>query len=173
MIRPDDLVVGPWGARFQARRFPCAHGRGGIRRVKREGDLASPEGTWRMLWLYWRADRGTMPATALPEQPLGPRQGWSEDPADPAYNRPVRHPHPYAVDRMRRGDPLYDIVAVTDQNFIPAFPHAGSAIFVHLWRKPRHPTAGCIAFRRRDLEWILARWNQHSRLIIRARGGLW
>ncbi|MEM6664113.1 MAG: L,D-transpeptidase family protein, partial [Pseudomonadota bacterium] len=77
-----------------------------------------------------------------------------------------------ASDRMRRGDPLYDICAVTDQNFAPAVPGRGSAIFVHLWRKPRHPTAGCIAFRRADLEWILARWTTRSRLIIRARGGL-
>jgi L,D-peptidoglycan transpeptidase YkuD (ErfK/YbiS/YcfS/YnhG family) len=152
--------------------MPCAHGRGGIREDKQEGDLASPVGGFRLLWLYWRADRSPAPRTALPLCPLGPQQGWSEAPEDPAYNRPVQHPHAYPADRMARGDALYDLCAVTDQNWDPAIPGKGSAIFVHLWRKPRHPTAGCIAFRRHDLEWILARWTPASRLIIHSRGGL-
>ena len=153
-------------------RIPCAIGRGGITAAKREGDLASPEGTWRLLWLYWRPDRLRAPVTGLPAVALGPQQGWSEAPDDPCYNRPVTHPHPYPADRMARGDRLYDLCAVTDQNFAPVRPAGGSAIFVHLWRKPRHPTAGCIAFQRRDLEWVLAHWTSRSRLIIRPRGGL-
>jgi L,D-peptidoglycan transpeptidase YkuD (ErfK/YbiS/YcfS/YnhG family) len=165
-------VIGPWGARFMGRRFPCSIGRGGVVREKREGDLGTPAGAWRLLWLYWRADRLARPATALPALPLGPGQGWSETPEDPAYNRPIRHPHPFPADRMARGDGLYDLCAVTDQNSHPAVPGGGSAIFVHLWRRPRWPTAGCVAFRRPDLEWILARWTPRSRLVVRSRGGL-
>ena len=168
----DDLVVGPWGARFLGRRFPCAHGRGGIVDDKTEGDLASPEGIFRLLWLYWRVDRSCAPLSHLPVRPLGPRQGWSETPEDPSYNLPVRHPHPYPSDQMSRGDRLYDICVVTDQNTDPIVPGKGSAIFLHIWRKPRHPTAGCISFRRQDLEWILARWTIRTRMIIRSRGGL-
>jgi L,D-peptidoglycan transpeptidase YkuD (ErfK/YbiS/YcfS/YnhG family) len=174
LARPGDLIVGPWGARFLGRRFTCSHGRGGIVTAagKREGDGASPAGAWRLLWLYWRADRGMRPLTCLPAEYLGPRTGWSEEPADPAYNRPIRHPHAWPADRMARGDPLYDICAVTDPNADPVVPGLGSAIFVHLWRGPRRPTAGCIAFRRPDLEWILARWTPRYRLVIRERGGL-
>ena len=74
---------------------------------------------------------------------------------------------------MARGDGLYDLCGVTDHNACPVVPGMGSAIFVHLWRKPRHPTAGCIAFRRPDLAWILARWQPgRSRLVVRLRGGL-
>lgn len=172
--RAHDLVVGPWGARFLGRRFPCSIGRGGVVRAdeKTEGDMGTPEGSWSLLWLYWRADRLAFPTTPVPGVPLGPRQGWSEAPQDPQYNRPIRHPHPYPADRMARGDGLYDICAVTDHNRQPVVPGRGSAIFVHLWRKPRHPTAGCVAFRRPDLEWILARWSVRSRLIIRGAGGL-
>ena len=174
MIQSADLVVGPWGARFLGRRFPCSVGRNGIRPAaeKVEGDLASPSGIWRLTGLYWRADRGQQPRTWLPTAVLGPQQGWAEDPADPDYNRSIRHPHGFPADRMTRGDPLYDICAVTDHNADPVVPGAGSAIFVHLWRGPRRPTAGCVAFRRPDLEWILARWQPRSRLIIRLRGGL-
>ncbi|MCL5776503.1 L,D-transpeptidase family protein [Limibaculum sp. FT325] len=156
------------------RRMPCALGRGGTLPAawKREGDLATPEGTWRLAALYWRADRARQPRSLLAARPLGPQQGWAEDPADPAYNRPVRLPHAFPADRMARGDRLYDICAATDHNAAPVVPGAGSAIFVHLWRKPRHPTAGCVAFRRADLDWILRRWGMRSRLIVRPRGGL-
>lgn len=173
-LRPGDLVVGPWGARFRGRRLPCSVGRGGIRPAadKREGDGATPAGVWRLTGLYWRPDRARRPATLLAARPLGPRQGWAEDPSDPAYNRPIRHPHPFPADRMARGDGLYDLCATTDHNSAPVVPGAGSAIFVHLWRKPRHPTAGCVAFRRADLAWILRGWGPRARLVIRPRGGL-
>ena len=165
-----DLVVGRWGARFHGRFLPCSLGRGGIvpAEDKREGDLASPEGAWRLVGGYFRADRLARPRTILPLVPLGPQQGWAEDPADPRYNLPIRHPHHFPADRMRRGDPLYDICLVTDHNRDPVVPGAGSAIFVHLWRGPRRPTAGCVAFRRPDLEWIMAHWTPRSRLVIRS-----
>jgi L,D-peptidoglycan transpeptidase YkuD (ErfK/YbiS/YcfS/YnhG family) len=156
------------------RRFACSIGRGGIvpGARKAEGDLGTPEGAWRLLWLYWRADRLAPPAMRLPAMALGPQQGWSEAPEDPAYNRPIRHPHRHPADRMARGDRVYDICAVTDQNWEPVVPGGGSAIFVHLWRRPRFPTAGCVAFCRADLGWILARWTPRSRLVIRPLGGL-
>ena len=173
-FRAGDLVVGPWGARFMGRRFACSVGRGGIvpEAVKTEGDGASPAGAWRLTGLYWRADCSLRPLTGLTAAPLGPQQGWAETPEDPAYNLPIRHPHPFPADRMTRGDPLYDICAITDHNAAPVVPGAGSAIFVHLWRRPRWPTAGCVAFRRLDLEWILTRWQPSSRLVICERGGL-
>ena len=161
------MIITRWRARFLGRSMACAIGRNGMVEDKREGDLGTPLGTYRLRWLYWRPDRSDPPATILPFCPLGPRQGWSEAPGDPAYNQPIQHPHPYPADRMRRGDPLYDLCVVTDQNTDPILPGRGSAIFVHLWRKPRHPTAGCVAFSRRDLEWILSHWRPDSRLIIR------
>lgn len=163
--RGPHLLVTRWGARFAGRRFPCAVGRGGIRpaAAKREGDGATPAGTWRILALRHRPDRLRFPGA----RPILPRDGWSEDPRDPAYNRPIRHPHAFPAERMRRPDPLYDLLAVTDHNAEPVVPGAGSAIFVHLWRRPRQPTAGCIAFARADLIWILRRWRPGSRLVIR------
>lgn len=168
--RPGDLVVGRWGARFLGRRLPCAIGRGGLKRVKREGDGATPVGAFRLAGGFWRADRRARPiAPAVALRPAGPRDLWSDDPADPAYNRHVSaFAHPWSAERLRRADRLYDIVLSTDHNADPPAPGAGSAIFVHLWRGPRVPTAGCVAFRRRDLEWILARWRRESRLIVQS-----
>ncbi|MEO1722105.1 MAG: L,D-transpeptidase family protein [Pseudomonadota bacterium] len=166
----SDLWVGPWGALYRGRRLPCSIGRGGIAPAdaKREGDGATPAGVWRLTALYVRPDRRRALRTCLPIRFLGPQTGWAEDPEDPAYNRPICHPHPFPADRMRRGDGLYDLCAVTDHNSDPAVPGLGSAIFVHAWRRPRHPTAGCVAFRPDHLTWILENWTRGSRLIIRA-----
>lgn len=165
-MKPHDIVVTRWGARFMNRRFPCSIGRGGITTTKREGDGASPAGTHRIVGMLYRPDRLTTPADwALP---FGRGDLWSDDPADDDYNAMVRVPHAFGHERLSRPDPLYDLILITDWNWPYATPGKGSAIFVHTWRKPRHPTAGCIGFARADLIWIAARIRHQTRLIIRA-----
>ena len=178
-MRRGDLLVTRWGARLGARRLPCAVGRGGIVADKREGDGATPAGRLRLTGLRFRADRVARPAlprTALRRKPLpraaraiGPADLWSDDPRDPAYNSAVRAPHPFGHERLRRADRLYDILAETDWNAAPARPGRGSAIFVHVWRGPRVATAGCIAFSRADLRWLLRHLG--PRAAIEVRGG--
>lgn len=149
------------------RRFPCAIGKGGIRADKREGDGATPVGVFRLISAGYRADRLTAPMIALPLAAMGHADIWSDDPADGAYNHGFSARfHPFSHERMRRGDPLYDLIATTDHNWPDAVPGGGSAIFVHCWKGVRRPTAGCVAFRRRDLIWILERWTARSRLIV-------
>ncbi|MEL7465598.1 MAG: L,D-transpeptidase family protein [Pseudomonadota bacterium] len=165
----DDLIVTRWGARFQGRRFPCAIGRGGVSTAKREGDGATPVGAHQMLRLFYQADRLRPPESILPTETSGPSLIWSDDPLDPAYNRGLRaRAHPYSHERMRRGDRLYDIVIETDWNASSPEPGMGSAIFVHCWKSARKPTAGCVAFQRSDLLWILARWRRWSRVLVQA-----
>lgn len=79
----------------------------------------------------------------------------------------VRAPFAPSHERLRRADPLYDIVLITDYNWPRAERGRGSAIFLHLWRGPRYPTAGCVAFRPADLVWIAARIRCGTRLILR------
>ena len=143
-----DLVVGRWGARFRGRRFPCAVGRGGIGEKRAEGDGVTPVGRHRIEAVLRRPDRAGCAGRGLAAARSGLRDGWSDDPADPAYNRPVLRPHRFGHEALRRADPMYDLVAVLDWNRHPVVPGRGSAIFLHVWRKPRHPTAGCVAFRR-------------------------
>jgi L,D-peptidoglycan transpeptidase YkuD (ErfK/YbiS/YcfS/YnhG family) len=163
----SDLVVGRWGARFGGRRFPCAIGRGGIGVKRAEGDGVTPVGRHRIEAVLLRRDRVGLASGPFAVATIGPRDGWSDDPADPAYNRPVRRPHPWRHEALRRADRQYDLVAVLDWNRRPPVPGRGSAIFLHVWRRPRHPTAGCIAFARADLAWILSRWTPRSRVVVR------
>ncbi len=168
-MRYHDLIVDGRGlAQFMGRSIPCAIGAGGIVAEKREGDGGSPIGTWRMESVHYRADRVVPPVTTLPVSSIGAPDGWCDDPTDPQYNDPIRLPVSCSHERMRRGDRLYDIVVVLDHNRHPSEPGKGSAIFVHCWRAPRFPTAGCLAFTPPSLRWILERWDvRRSRVVIR------
>jgi L,D-peptidoglycan transpeptidase YkuD (ErfK/YbiS/YcfS/YnhG family) len=92
---------------------------------------------------------------------------WSDDPTHDGYNQMSRCLHPwFGHERMRRGDVLYDVVLFSDWNTVPAKPGMGSAIFIHCWKGARRPTAGCIAFARSDLLWIMARWRTGAGVIV-------
>lgn len=161
------MVVTRWGARFMGRRFPVAIGRGGMTSNKREGDGATPVGTWRLMQAGYRTDRRLPPDVPFAIRGIGPRDLWSDDAAAPEYNHYVCAPYRFSHERLFRGDHLYDVFVVTDWNWPRATPGEGSAIFVHHWRGPRKPTAGCLAFRPDHLDWILAHWSPQSRIIVR------
>ena len=166
-MSPDDLVVTPLALRFRGRALPRAIGRSGITGAKREGDAATPAGSHRIAGLLYRPDR--IAAAALPgwAVPIGRRDLWCDDPAHPDYNLMVRAPFSASHERLRRADPLYDIVLTTDYNWPRAERGAGSAIFLHVWRAPRFPTAGCVALRRDHLLWLVNRLRAGARLIVR------
>lgn len=158
------MVLTPMGVRFRGRVFPCTFGRGGITQDKHEGDGATPAGIHRLVGCLYRADRLARPCDwALP---IGPRDLWSDDPRDQDYNLMVRAPYPASAERLARADPQYDIVLITDWNWPRAQRGRGSAIFVHSWRGPGHPTAGCVAVDPLDLRWIVARIGFETRLIV-------
>lgn len=162
----DDLIVSRWGSRFQGRWLPSVVGRGGIAVEKREGDGATPRGVLRIVGMLYRPDR--VSARHLPRwaEPILPGDLWSDDPRDGAYNSFVRAPHRHSHEALRRADPLYDLVLVTDWNWPVAVPGKGSAIFLHRWRRPRSPTAGCVAFAPGDLLWLAGRVNQGTRVVV-------
>lgn len=160
----SDLRLSPQGLWFLGRRFPCAIGKGGIRREKREGDGATPAGTHRIVGMMYRADRLRAPQTW--SERILPRDLWSDDVGAPNYNHLVRAPYAFSHEVMRRADPLYDVVFIIDYNFPDATPGAGSAIFLHQWRRPHYPTEGCIALRWDHLRWIAERVTLGANLII-------
>lgn len=160
-----DLVLSPKGLRFMGRLFPCTIGRGGLTSRKREGDGATPRGTHGLIGLLYRPDRLAQPTDwALP---IRPGDLWSDASDDPEYNLMVRAPYSPSHERLRRADRLYDLIILTDWNWPQAQPGHGSAIFIHRWRAPGHPTAGCIGLRPRDLRWIAPRIRHRTRLIVR------
>jgi L,D-peptidoglycan transpeptidase YkuD (ErfK/YbiS/YcfS/YnhG family) len=139
-------------------RHRVAIGKGGAVSAvaKREGDGATPLGCWTIDGLLLRPDRVAPPRTRLPWRWLRPSDGWCDAVGDPAYNRPVSHPHPASAERLWRDDHAYDVILVLGHNQRPVVPGGGSAIFWHVAQPDWRPTEGCIAMDRTALIGLLA-----------------
>ena len=126
---------------------PVVLGRGGVRANKFEGDGATPRGRFRLLRLWWRADRHPRPRTLLPVRRITRDVAWCENTADRRYNRPFRR-------------------AAAEPGSAPRIAGRGSAVFLHLARPNWSPTAGCVAFRADDLQRLLTRLGPTTRIAI-------
>jgi L,D-peptidoglycan transpeptidase YkuD (ErfK/YbiS/YcfS/YnhG family) len=167
-VTPDDLVVTPMGLRFQGRIWPCTVGRGGIvpGERKREGDGCTPAGVHGIVGCLYRPDRvvrAEVPGWAVP---IRPRDLWCDDPESEDYNLMARAPFGTSHERLWRADAMYDVVLVTDWNWPEAKAGRGSAIFVHIWRRPGAATAGCVALARTSLMAILPGIRHRTRLVV-------
>jgi L,D-peptidoglycan transpeptidase YkuD (ErfK/YbiS/YcfS/YnhG family) len=153
-------VVTPEGHfRFEGQTLRCALGKGGVVAAtrKQEGDGATPAARLPLRRVLYRADRGPAPACAVAVEPLDPADGWCDDAADRAYNRPVRLPFGGRHEVLWRADAIYDVIGVLGWNDAPVERGRGSAIFLHLARPDFSPTEGCVALAPGDLRLVLSR----------------
>jgi L,D-peptidoglycan transpeptidase YkuD (ErfK/YbiS/YcfS/YnhG family) len=146
--------------------LPVALGRGGIKANKREGDGGTPRGVYRLVRLWWRADRHPRPPTMLPVRRIGNDDAWCEDPGDRRYNRPIKLSPDSDADRLARSDRLYDFIIEIDHNARPRVKGRGSAVFIHAARPGLAPTAGCIALDIDALRRLLARVGPRTEIIV-------
>ncbi|MCC1491937.1 L,D-transpeptidase [Cognatishimia sp. F0-27] len=163
-MKQTDMVLTRGGVRFAGRLWPCTIGRGGVRVNKREGDGATPAGVHDIVGLLYRPDRMAKPVDWA--VPIRPGDLWSDDVRHEDYNLMVRAPYPYSHEVLRRADPLYDIVILTDWNWPRAERGRGSAIFLHRWRRPGYPTEGCLGFAPHHLKQIARRIRYGTKLIV-------
>lgn len=147
---------------FGALAISCTIGKGGScpASAKREGDGCTPLGRWPIRAALIRPDRVRLPASpAISWRWLRDDDGWSDDPADPLYNRPIFLPHPFSHERLWREDGAYDILVVLGHNDAPPVPGLGSAIFFHCQTSDAagtpKPTEGCVAVSRGNMERLL------------------
>jgi L,D-peptidoglycan transpeptidase YkuD (ErfK/YbiS/YcfS/YnhG family) len=171
----DLIVEGQRGsiegrASLGGRLYACRLGRSGIVADKREGDGATPVGRFPLRQIFYRADRGAAPQTALPSRALAQTDGWCDDPASPHYNRPVTLPFDASHEEMWRADNLYDLVVVIGHNDAPVVAGMGSAVFLHVMSPGGDPTAGCVAFGKADLLEILSQLGPGDHVSIHLDG---
>jgi L,D-peptidoglycan transpeptidase YkuD (ErfK/YbiS/YcfS/YnhG family) len=144
----------------------AAIGRAGIRSSKREGDGATPAGTYPLVCVLYRRDRIAPPTSHRPVRPLAQHDGWVDEPSDANYNRLVELPYPARAEQMWREDNLYDALVVIGYNMEPVIPGAGSAIFLHIATPEFAATAGCVAVDREVLLNVIALLGPGSRITI-------
>ena len=131
---------------------------------KHEGDGLTPEGVWRLISIMYRRDRLNLHTNNT----IKLRDTWSDDPLDPNYNKLSNPETKFSYEKLWRPDPIYDLIGITDYNWPKPEPGLGSAIFLHAWRKPRHPTEGCIAFSMNDLKLVFRLLENTSKIIIKS-----
>lgn len=96
--------------------------------------------------------------TGLQYRQAGELDFWVDDAHSLQYNQWVNGiPAARSFEHMKRRDDLYQYGIVIGYNMRPVIPGAGSAIFMHVWRRYNAPTSGCVALNQRNLRKIL-RW---------------
>jgi L,D-peptidoglycan transpeptidase YkuD (ErfK/YbiS/YcfS/YnhG family) len=145
----------------------AAVGRSGVKADKREGDDATPAGTYPLGSVLYRPDRTPRPTSGLAVRPLMRSDGWVDDPGDANYNRLVSLPYPASAEQMWREDHLYDVVVIIGYNTDPIIPGAGSAIFLHVAAPDFTPTAGCVVIEKEILIKLLPFLGSASKITIR------
>ena len=136
-------------------------GRNGTGFAKREGDGATPVCDLRPVGLYLRPDkkRSRCPRF-LPWRFIRKDHGWCDSSKHASYNRLIKLPFSESYEEMWRHDSLYDAVIETDWNKTPRKKEGGSAIFIHLQRADKGPTAGCLAFTAKTMQKLLEKLDQ-------------
>lgn len=120
---------------------------------KREGDGRTPSG----IYSIYRSFGYPEPVkTELEYHPVNAQDFWIDDPASIWYNQWVTGAVPAAShEKLLREDGLYKYAIIVEYNTDPVIPGNGSAIFIHVWRGPGEPTAGCVAMAENDIVKIL------------------
>ena len=130
-------------------KFRCCIGKNGLTRDKKEGDLKTPKGTYKLGILYYRNDRNPICDTKLTCKKIKKNMGWCNEPKSKYYNKEIKIKKSIRHEKLFRVDYKYNYLIVIEYNTKKIAPFKGSAIFIHL-TKDYKPTAGCIALKEND-----------------------
>jgi len=129
--------------------FKCCLGKRGVTQFKKEGDLKTPKGIFKIENLYYRKDRIKKPNTKLKCIVIKKNMGWCDDVKSNKYNQLIKVNNGISHEKLYRRDYKYDLFIPIKYNFIKPKRGKGSCIFLHL-TKNYHPTSGCIALSKKN-----------------------
>tara|TARA_B100001939_G_scaffold332552_1_gene331660 strand:+ start:555 stop:1046 length:492 start_codon:yes stop_codon:yes gene_type:complete len=144
----------------------CAVGKRGIKIKKKEGDLITPKGLFKIKRVLYRKDRIGRLNTKLKKTPIKKNMGWCDDPSSKFYNKLINFPFKFNAEKLFKRENIYDIILVLDFNMNPIRKNKGSAIFIHIAKKKFTPTKGCVAISKNVLKKILSKINKDCKVRI-------
>ena len=133
----------------------CAVGKRGIGLKKKEGDLITPIGLYKIKYILYRKDRIKKIQSKLKKVVIKKNMGWCDDPKSKKYNKLINFPYDYSFEQLFKKENIYDIILVLNYNMRPVKKNKGSAIFIHVAKKNYRRTQGCVAVKKSDLLKIL------------------
>jgi len=129
----------------------CVVGKRGIGAKKKEGDLITPKGSYKIKGILYRPDKVKNLNTKFEKKAINKKMGWCDDPKSKKYNKLIYFPFKYGAEKLYRRENIYDIILVLNFNMNPVKKNKGSAIFIHVAKKSFQPTQGCIALNKFEL----------------------
>jgi L,D-peptidoglycan transpeptidase YkuD (ErfK/YbiS/YcfS/YnhG family) len=152
--------------KYKGLKFKCALGKAGIGKKDKEGDNITPKGTYKIVKIYYRADKIKKISVKLKLITINKKIGWCDDPKSKFYNQEIKLPSKYSHEKLYRKDSIYDIIIVINYNINPIIKNKGSAIFIHIAKKKYGKTQGCIALRKIHLLSILEKMKKNTKIKI-------
>ena len=140
---------------YKQYKVKCAVGKRGIGLKKKEGDLITPIGQYKIKHVLYRKDRIKKIQSKLRKIKIKRNMGWCDDPRSEKYNQLINLPFNYSHEKLFQKENIYDIVLVLNFNMKPIKKNKGSAIFIHIAKKNYKKTQGCVAIKKRELLKIL------------------
>ena len=140
----------------------CALGKRGIKKKKKEGDLITPKGNFKIKYVLYRKDRVSNLNTKLKKIAIHKNMGWCDDYKSKKYNKLIKFPFKYHAEKLYKKNNTYDIIVVLNYNMNPVKKNKGSAIFLHIAKKNYQNTEGCLAIKKNDLKKILNMINKKT-----------
>jgi len=147
---------------FNNYKVKCAVGKRGIGIKKREGDLKTPKGKFKISYILYRKDRVGNLTSKLKKVVIKRNMGWCNDPKSNDYNKLIRFPFSFTAEKLFKKNNTYDIILVLNYNSNPIKKNKGSAIFLHIARKSFMSTEGCVAIKKSDLRLISSIVNKKT-----------
>ena len=147
-------------------KLKCSIGKSGIISSKKEGDLATPKGTFKLGTLYYRRDKNKGIQCKIKKIIIKKKMGWCNDIRSKKYNQEISFPFKYRAEKLYRKDKIYDLFISIKYNFNPTIKGKGSAIFLHIADSKYKPTEGCIAISKNDFLKILPLINSKTKISI-------
>ena len=80
---------------YKGYKLKCSIGKSGIRANKKEGDLSTPKGTFKIGLLYYRKDRIGQIKCNLKKKNITKKMGWCDDSESKKYNKEIYFPFNY------------------------------------------------------------------------------
>tara|TARA_E500000178_G_C16593931_1_gene561624 strand:- start:80 stop:580 length:501 start_codon:yes stop_codon:yes gene_type:complete len=147
----------------------CAVGKRGIGIKKKEGDLKTPKGKYKIKFILYRKDRIKKIQTKIKRLILKRNMGWCDDPNSKQYNKLIKLPSNYNFEKLYKKENVYDIILVLDYNMKPVIKNKGSAIFIHVAKKNYRKTEGCVALKKIHLLKIMKELKKNTQVKIENR----
>ena len=112
----------------------CAVGKRGIGYKRKEGDLITPKGRYKIKYIC--TGKIGLKSFKLKLKKLWLKKMWGGVTIQiQEYNKLISLPSSYTYEKLYKKENIYDIILVLNYNMNPVIKNKGSAIFIHVAKK--------------------------------------